>query len=99
MRGGIAMAIAAAVGVALLVSVAGCSTNPAQIAPPGAAASPGIDAATATVGSEPRTITNLSQVSASPESPLLNEQSLIAGAAALHDGSAGGDNAQSSVDQ
>jgi hypothetical protein len=100
MRGWFATAIAAAVMVTPMVLMAGCATDSAQTVPPASAASPGSDSSRIAQGaSEPRTITNLSQLAAPPGSPSLNEQGLIAGAAALHDDSSGGDGAQSSVDQ
>jgi len=100
MRGEIATAIAAAVGISLATLVVGCGANPAQTAPPGAEAGASIDAAATNVGNnEPQTITDLSKLTVSSGNPSVNEQLLISGAAALHDSSPGTSDAPSSIDQ
>ncbi len=86
----------AAIGVALIVTMAGCGTKTTQ----NAQAALDIHGTAATMGSsEPQTITSLSQLPAPPGASPVNEQSLIAGAAALHDGATSTNDAQSSVDQ
>jgi hypothetical protein len=100
MRGEIATAIAAAVGITLTMLVDGCGASPAQPDSPGAEAVASNDATATNVGNrEPQMITDLSKLTASSGNPSVNEQVLIAGAAALHDSSPGTGDAQSSVDQ
>ncbi|HEY1852780.1 MAG TPA: hypothetical protein VGG60_17295 [Candidatus Binataceae bacterium] len=98
MRGGSATAIAAALKIALMVMVAGCGIKAFQTPAPVVQTNTS-DETTSASNSGPRMITSLAQMPEPSGNSATSEQSLLAGAAALHASSSGTEDPQGSVNR
>jgi hypothetical protein len=98
MRGGSATAIAAALKIALTVMVAGCAVTASQ-APTPVVPTSANDETTNARSSGPQMITSLAQMPGPSGTSATSEQSLFAGAAALHAGSSETEDPQEAVNR
>ena len=96
MRGGYAAAIAA--GVAAIAILAGCGTT-APPAKAGFATDASVDEAPRALSTQPKVISNLTQLAEPSVSPPANAQNLIARAAVLHDTGSASNNPQNLADR
>lgn len=98
MRGGIAVAAAAAISIATLAALSGCGTANGRVKPSTQGAAGGDTAASGMQGT--RVITNLSQLStAETGPPSIGAANLVGGTAALRDDTSGPGAAQAQADR